>query len=188
MCHGDCRRIGPSVPAAEVLDRRGFLTRAGALAVGAVLAACGDGQIGAALVAGPSGPGAELVVDPAAFPALGQVGGIARVDPAGGGTGPVAVVRTGAASWTAFSLACPHQGTTVDISGAGFLCPNHGARFDIAGANIGGQSTGPLHALTIAERADGMLVIAGVGTGGTGDDDDDEEDEDDDDEEGDDGP
>ena len=146
--------------------------------VAAALAGCGDGIIGASAIVGP--PGAELVVDPAAFPALAAVGGIARVDQAGSGSGPVAVVRTGASSWAAFSLSCPHQGTTVTVGAGGFVCPNHGARFNAAGANVGGQATGPLRALTITQRADGMLVIAGAGSGGgTGGDDDGEDDGDD---------
>ena len=175
-CNDCLRALGPSSDAAFV-DRRGFVTRLGLAAVAAMLAACGDGQIGAGGVTGlGGGTAADLIVDPNAFAALGTVGGIARVDPAGGAWGPVAVVRTGTATWSAFSLVCPHQGTTVNVVGTtGFTCPNHGARFSPAGANIGGQTSGPLLSLAIVQRADGMLVISGAGggggTGGGGDDD-----------------
>jgi len=116
-----------------------------------------------------------LVVNPSQFPALANVGGIARVDNNQAGTLPVAVVRTGTSTWVAFSMVCPHQGTTINIVSSGFLCPNHGAQFSSAGANTGGQQTSSLTSLPVTVQTDGTLLISGTagsgGSGGGGDDD-----------------
>lgn len=70
---------------------------------------------------------AGLPVTIAAWPALANIGGAA------GSVGilnfsPVAVVRTGASSFVAFSLVCPHAGSIVQvINNSTFRCPNHGA-------------------------------------------------------------
>jgi Rieske Fe-S protein len=102
-----------------------------------------------------------LAVDPALFPALATVGGIARVDNQQPGSTPIAVVRTGTNTWAAFSMVCPHQGTTINIVSGGFLCPNHGARFNTSGANIGGQTSGPLTTLPVTVQANGTLIVDG---------------------------
>ena len=86
------------------------------------------------------------------------MGGIARVDTPDGY--PIAVVRTGAQQYAAFSLVCPHQGVTVNISGSGFLCPGHGARFAGDGSWVGGQHTSNLRSLaTTYNAASGELTI-----------------------------
>ncbi len=76
---------------------------------------------------------AGLAVTLAAWPALGAVGGVASV-----GTlnfTPVGVARVGATSYVAFSLSCPHRGTTVQPqNGQSWRCPNHGATWDAAGS------------------------------------------------------
>jgi Rieske Fe-S protein len=148
-CDGNC-----------ALRRREFLGTAVVAALALLQSACGDGQIG------PSGPraddddnaggggatgGSALTVSVAAFPALANVGGVARVD---GGNGlPVALVRTGAASFAAFSLRCPHQGATVEVQGSSFRCPAHGARFNGSGTWTGGQPTGNLTLLASSYNA-----------------------------------
>lgn len=118
-----------------------------------------------------------LVINPTSFSALSVVGGIARVDNQQPGSTPIAVVRTGTNSWAAFSMICPHQGTTINIVSGGFLCPNHGARFNTSGANIGGQTSGPLTTLPVTVQPDGTLLIdsssvpaTGGGSGGGSDD------------------
>jgi Rieske Fe-S protein len=125
------------------VGRREFLGAAALTALALLQSACGDGEVGGT---GPaqasSGP---LVVTLSRFAALATVGGVARVD--GGSGTPVALVRTGASSFAALSLACPHQGTTVGISATGFLCPNHGARFSSSGVWQGGQVTTNLRSL-----------------------------------------
>ena len=134
-------------------SRREFLTASAATAVAAMLvAACGGSSD--STVTGP----VSLSVQIANYPALANVGGIARVD--NGGT-PVAAVRTGASTFAAFSLICPHNGCTVGINGSAFLCPCHGARFASTGAWTGGQRTSSLTPLvTSYDPANGVLSIS----------------------------
>jgi len=116
-----------------LLRRREFLGAA-ALAALALLEACGNGIIGPQDAATNVVPGGStttstggLQVKLASYPALANTGGIARVD---GGVGtPVALVRTGATTFLALSLRCPHEGFTIDVQSGGFYCRNHGARF-----------------------------------------------------------
>jgi cytochrome b6-f complex iron-sulfur subunit len=125
------------------VGRREFIGAATLTALSLLQSACGDGQIGGT---GPDGTtGGTLVVTVAQFPALASVGGVARVD--GGNGTPVALVRTGAASFTALSLVCTHEGSTVNVTGAGLVCPNHGARFSSTGVWQGGQVTTNLRSL-----------------------------------------
>jgi len=164
------------------LSRRAFLAETTIAAIAAAMnSACGDGIIGGTGITGPAFSG-SLNVNVNDFPALGPIGGIARVD--GGQTSPVAVVHMGADSYQAFSMVCPHNGTTVNISGGSFRCPNHGATFDATGAWTGGQQTSSLFELPVVyDPATGLLQITGTtppGGGGGDDDDDDEEEEDDD--------
>lgn len=158
------------------MSRRAFVGGTMA-AVAAVLYGCGDGQIGAG---GPLLPetGETTVLRLADYPALATVGGIVRVDTAGG---PVAVVHLSQAAYAAFSMRCPHQGTTVSIRGGAFVCPNHDARFSAAGQWTGGQRTSSLASVPLAlDAAAGTLTLgAGSSTsppGGGGDDDDDDDD------------
>jgi len=131
------------------VGRREFLGAAALTALTLLQSACGDGQIGGT---GPDGPsGGTLVVTLSQFAALASVGGVARVD--GGHGTPVALVRTDAASFTALSLVCTHEGSTVNLTGAGFLCPNHGARFSSVGVWQGGQVTTNLHSLPASHDA-----------------------------------
>jgi Rieske Fe-S protein len=135
------------------LDRRTFLARTALAGVAAFLSACATG--GDATAPAFTGP---LTVTPADFTALAAVGGIARVD--GGQGSPVAVVRVSDTQYAAFSLVCPHQRATVNISGAGFRCPQHGARFASDGSWTGGQSTSNLRSLSAAyDPARGELTI-----------------------------
>ena len=110
-------------------SRRQFLSGSVIAAVSAVLLdGCGNGVIGTSnnAILGT----VDFTVQLSAYPALANVGGIARIN---GTSTPVAVVRTATDAFLAFSLICPHEGTTVGINGSGFLCPNHGARFDSNG-------------------------------------------------------
>ena len=162
----DCIQSCPLHTNAVDHERRRFLSAALAASVLGVLAACGVGVIG-----GVSGPGDNpppgggggtptgLVVSLANFSALGTNGGIARVD---GGVGtPTAVVRVSATSYRAFSMVCPHQGTTVNIVSGGFSCPNHGAAFSSTGAVTNGPATSGLTERTVTFNATaGTLTIA----------------------------
>jgi len=136
-------------------SRRDFLTTSVASAVAAVLVTACGGPSGATGI--PPGP-VSLSVQVSSYPALANVGGIARVD--SGGV-PVAAVRTGADTFAAFSLICPHFGCTVGINGSSFLCPCHGARFTSSGTWSGGQRTSNLTALTTSyDSVAGVLTIS----------------------------
>ncbi len=165
MCDGSCGR--------RELSRRAFLADTSMAAVAAVLvAACGDGVFGGAL--GPGGV-VNLSIDVNSFPPLASVGGVARVD--GNSGTPVAVYHSGVDAYRAYSMVCPHAGTTVTIQGSGFHCPNHGATFAVTGVWTGGQKTSNLFELnTVYDPAAGTLQISGNapgGGGGGGEDDDD---------------
>lgn len=141
----------PAESCGDCLSRRTFLARAAVAGVAVFLAGCAAGSS-----TGPSGP---LSVTVANFPALGSIGGIARVD--GNSGTPIAAVRVAAAQYAAFSLVCPHQGATVRIDGSGFRCPQHGARFAADGTWAGGQPTSNLHALSAQfDAATGILTIS----------------------------
>lgn len=141
-------------------DRRRFLSSTLAASVVAILSACGDdgplgsgggGTGGGGTGGGGSVPTGQLTVVLTNFAALATDGGIARVD--GGSSTPVAVVRVSATSYRAFSMVCPHAGTTINIVTGGFRCPNHGAVFNSAGVRTGGQVTTDLRELPVVYTA-----------------------------------
>ncbi len=138
------------------VDRRAFLSSSAVLAAGVLMAsACGDGTIGGGVTS--SGP-VSATVRLADYPTLSTVGAIVRLT---GVSTPIAVVRESASVYRAFSLVCPHEGTTVGPSGSGFLCPNHEARFNAAGKWVGGQVTSSLREFTVTSNAAaGTLAIA----------------------------
>jgi Rieske Fe-S protein len=134
-------------------SRREFITASAASAVAALLVAACGGATGATGVTGP----VSLSVKISNYPALANVGGIARVDTGGS---PVAVVRTGASTFAALSLICPHFGCTVGIYGSSFQCPCHGAQFASTGTWIGGQRTTNLGSYTTSyDATTGVLTI-----------------------------
>ncbi len=154
----------------EVMDtggvsRRDFISRSTLAAVAALLTtACGTGAdiLAARNRSTPGTLAAGGITLPLAnFPALAQVGGIARADTT---AGPIALVRTGTATVAAFSMVCPHQGSTINIQGSGFVCPNHGARFSASGQWTGGQPTSNLVSFPASFDAATGLITVGVGT------------------------
>jgi Rieske Fe-S protein len=133
------------------VDRRTFVTQGTLAAVAAVL-------LGGCAAGGPTAPKVNLLVQVSNFPQLAAVGGIARVD--NGSNSPVAAVRTGSATFAAFSLICPHFGCTVGVAGTYFQCPCHGAQFAASGTWMGGQPTNNLTSLTATyDPTTGMLRI-----------------------------
>jgi Rieske Fe-S protein len=141
------------------MDRRVFLSQATIAAVTALLAdACGTGTwdpLSPPTVVVPSNGLHYLLRD---YPALAAIGGIASVpNPTGV---PVVLVRTGASSFVLLSLICPHQASTLNITGDGYTCPNHGARFAADGTWIGGQSTANMTSYAVSyTAATGALTI-----------------------------
>jgi len=139
-----------------VLERREFLSRAALAALGVALAACAGGGSD-----GPTSPTTvgALTLTLASYPALATVGGVAYVN--AGGT-PVAVVRTDASTFAAFSRICPHQGGEVSALNGVFNCPVHGARFNLTtGAWVGGQRTSSLTRYTTSYDATAGTVTIG---------------------------
>jgi Rieske Fe-S protein len=150
------RVVGPS--------RRQFIAQSTLSAIAAVLtsafvSACGDGEIGGA------GPTAPPVLDQgftiriADFPALQQVGGIARVN--SDASNPIAVSRLSANAFAALSMICPHAGyKPINIVSSGFRCPNHNALFAADGNWTGGQRTRDLQSYPTTYNAGaGTLTI-----------------------------
>jgi Rieske Fe-S protein len=145
-------------------DRREFLSQATLAAVAAVLAGCGGGGDDGGPLApkpgnqepSPGTSGGSLTVTIANFPALANVGGIAAVGSLA--NKPVAVVRTGAASYAALSRICTHAGCDVNIQGSGFVCPCHGSRFDATGMATAGPAQNPLQRFNVAVSNNGATL------------------------------
>ena len=137
--------------AGSEIGRRTFLAQSALLAAAAALAACG---VSDATAPDLTGQASIKVTD---YPALASVGGIAMVTIQGS---PLAIVHTGTSTYVALSRVCPHQGSTVNQSGSGFLCPNHGARFAADGTWVGGQPTSSLRSYaTSYDATSGTLTI-----------------------------
>jgi cytochrome b6-f complex iron-sulfur subunit len=127
-------------PCDACLSRRAFLSRAaGAAAIVAATAACGDGQISAPFSERPRGPG-PWAVTIGDFPALPSIGGMAEAWPG------ITVKRTGVApdTFEAYDMTCTHLGCTTNLQAQVFVCPCHGSRFDANGDVIRGPATFPL--------------------------------------------
>jgi Rieske Fe-S protein len=134
-------------------SRREFIATSAASAVAALLVAACGGTQGPSGITGP----VSFSVLVSNYPALANVGGIAQIDSGGA---PIAAVRTGASTFAAFSLICPHFGCTVGINGSSFRCPCHGAQFASTGTWIGGQRTTNLAAYgTSYDATTGELTI-----------------------------
>ena len=148
----------------EGLPRREFLSQATLAAVAVVLTACSGGGGGG--VTGPAAApnpepvpgtsGSSLTVTLGSFSALANVGGIAAVGNLG--TKPIAVVRTGTASYTALSRICTHAGCDVNVAGNGFSCPCHGSKFDSQGAATEGPAQAALQRFSVAVSSDGTKI------------------------------
>jgi Rieske Fe-S protein len=147
----------------NVIPRREFVLQSTLMAVAAALSACGGGDNATGPTGDPAGqpPGqgtpTTITVRPVDFPVLASVGGVVRVPNTG-----VAVARTGASAYRAFSMECTHAGTTVVIRADNTIrCPNHGAEFAFDGTWTGGtQNTTSLVVLTSAfDATTGVLTI-----------------------------
>jgi Rieske Fe-S protein len=119
------------MPCEDCLSRREFLTKstlavAGVAGAAAIVAGCGDGQIGPTAAIAPTG---TLTVKVSTLPALATVGQLAIL----ANDDRVAVKRTGPGTFVAISTICTHQGCTIGLSNNAFQCPCHGARYDADG-------------------------------------------------------
>lgn len=152
--------------AARVLrsSRRALLCGSGAVAVAALLSACGsdvdaptDGSTDTGLPA-PSGPGDGSFVpgDGESLASLDQV-------PVGGGivTEDLVIVQPTAGTVKAYDRSCPHQQNPVDPPRDGIItCPFHGSQFKADdGSLVQGPATKGLTAVEV-KVADGQIVRA----------------------------
>ena len=138
----------------EAFTRRDFIASGAAALALAALAACG---VGGDSITSPSTV-ASTSIKLSDFPVLANVGGVATTSI---GSTPIAIVRTAASSFTAFSRICPHQGATIDVTSTGFHCPNHGATFNSAGVWIGGERTRNLTSYPVQYDAGAATLTVG---------------------------
>lgn len=116
---------------------------AGAGALSASVAACGNTDGPARTAPTGSGPAGDVVAKVADIP----VGGAVSAD-AGGR--PVIVSRPTAATVKCFSAICTHQGCTVMPQGAKLVCPCHGSVYNaFTGAVIQTPAPSPLPAVAV---------------------------------------
>jgi cytochrome b6-f complex iron-sulfur subunit len=157
------RQLPIAEPIADITDglpRREFLSAATLAAVSVVLGACSSDSGFSPKAPNQEPPagtsGSTLTVTVSAFPALANVGGIAAVGSLG--NKPVAVVRTGASSFTALSRICTHAGCDVGIQGNAFVCPCHGSEFDSSGQATKGPAEASLQRFNVAVAAGGATL------------------------------
>lgn len=136
-----------------VVDRLTFLKQSAAAIAALALAACGASSLTA-----PSTL-SSTTISLANNPALANVGGVVTMNVDGS---PVAVVRESTTTFAAFSMICPHQGSTVRPQGSGFYCSGHGAMFTLTGQWTGGQRTSNLRSYPATyDAAAGTVTIGG---------------------------
>ena len=150
---GRCAGAQDANHAADGIGRRTFLAQSALLAAGALLASCMGGDVATAPTTISS-----TTLKVSDYPALASVGGIAMVSISGA---PMAVVRTGTASFVTLSRVCPHQGNLVNQNGNAFLCPGHGARFAADGTWIGGERTSSLRSYATTYDATAGTITVG---------------------------
>ncbi len=136
--------------------RRDFLKSVcgvAAIAIGPVLLA--DNAMAAdGIVRRPNG---QVVITLSKVPALAKVGGVVNLGTVKGA--PVAIVRTGAATYQALDLRCTHQGVTVAQSGTQWKCPAHGSQFNADGSFIAGPAGRALN--TVKSTLSGKTLTVG---------------------------
>ena len=139
----------------DCINRRQFLTTAAGAAGLVAISGCGDGQVTGPFAEVPSGPVSIVVGD---FPALATVGTLVKVPQQS-----IAVKRTGANTFDAFSMVCTHQGclTVIRNSGQQLDCDCHGSRFGNDGAVLNGPADSPLPKFVTAyDQATDTLTIS----------------------------
>lgn len=134
------------------IDRREFVTLAGAALAATALSGCGS------LAATPVTPvegRIRLVLRN--FPQLARPGGYVKLAPRGAAT-PIYVLALDQ-GYAALSPVCTHLGCLVDIQGAELVCPCHDSAFDREGRVLRGPAQRPLRRVPAALTAEGDLVI-----------------------------
>jgi Rieske Fe-S protein len=117
------------------INRRALLSGACAL-----LAITGLGALPASANSGIRKLGnGRVSVNLKSIPELSKVGGSVGIGNVKGK--PVAITRTGASSYIAFSLSCPHQGVKLTQATTGWVCDAHGSEFEADGDLVLGPAT-----------------------------------------------
>ena len=147
----ECR--GCALRGEPVVDRLTFLKQGAAAIAAIALAACaGDSTTAPSTLS-------STTISLANNPKLATVGGVVTLNVDGS---PVAVVRESASTFAAFSLICPHQGSTVQAQTSRFYCPGHGATFDLTGKWTGGERTSNLRSYPVTyDAAAGTITLGG---------------------------
>jgi nitrite reductase/ring-hydroxylating ferredoxin subunit len=150
--HG-CEGCTLTQRAEPAIDRLGFLKQSAAALAAIALAACGsDGATAPSTLS-------STTISLASNPKLATVGGVVTLSVDGS---PVAVVRESTTTFAAFSLVCPHQGSTVQAQTSRFYCPGHGATFSLTGQWTGGERTSNLRSYPVTYDASaGTITIGG---------------------------
>ncbi len=147
----DCNEI------ADCIGRREFLVKSAFVAGGLVLTLSGAG---AAL--GSVGDGPDIVVPIDDKSPLNKVDGSLTVDSA---KGKIIIVRTGDASFVAFSAICTHKRGIVEYDAAKkqFECPKHHSKFDAAtGKVLDGPADEPLPSYPAKGTSASVTVTVGA--------------------------
>ena len=137
----------------DCLSRRKFLANAVGAAgvIGLVtLTGCGDGQLSGvqANTGGGGGPGGggngPVTIKVGDYASLANTGVLVAINSF------TVVVRTGPATFDAFSMYCTHQGCLTDVAPGGqkLVCPCHGSEFSASGGVIQGPAARSLDKFT----------------------------------------
>jgi len=124
-------------------DRRNFLISATATAGGVLLTLAGARSASAATESTKPVADDSVVIKLDDKSPLSKVGGSDTVDTK---DGKVIVVRTGDATFAAYSAICTHKGGPIkyDTDKKQLMCPWHNSRFDMTGNPVGGPAKAPL--------------------------------------------
>lgn len=149
------------MPCDDCVSRREFLSRSTLAVAGAaaLAAGCGDGRFGPTALSRTTN---KVSVKVASLPGLATTGQLVKLPP---DVGLIAVKRTGAATFTAISTVCTHQGCETDVVGTILECPCHQSRFDSDGhvtrqpVGTGGSATDlPTYATTYDAATDTLTI------------------------------
>ena len=133
------------------ITRRDFLGKVAVVAGAVIVAGCSVSDL--TNVGTGAIPGGTISFKSTDYAALATAGQPVEVKTSTGAASGIAVVRTGASTFLALSMACTHEGTKTFISGQTFDCPNHGARFNSTGAVTLGPANRALTQRTLAYDA-----------------------------------
>ena len=118
------------------MNRKEFLSQVGIGAAALILPACLTGLEGCKKKTNPSSPAnVDFTLDTSTGALASNGGTLVRSG--------VIVARTSSGSFIAVSVACTHEGTSVNYSSTNnnFVCPNHGAKFESGGSVTQGPAS-----------------------------------------------